>query len=448
MSPRRLFWLAPIVFVGCTKYVFEERVPESIKEVNRVVGAVEPQPADILFVVDNSGSMADEQENLARNFGSFIEAIAGLDDYRLAIVTTDLRLGNDEQAGLRTFTYKTTEPYTWLVAQSTAMCSGTGIPHACFRGPDPSLRVITSGMPRDQQIRAFQDNVRVGSCGSGDEQGLEAMKRALEATGTGECNEGFLRQDANLVVVIVSDEEDEDFTGASPSPIESYVTFLQTIKPASKLRVGAIVGSDQNGNAARCNATGATCGSQCDRRPPQGSGAACGGGSQCATGERCANGRCENEDLQFFDDNCWWCSYFNAPDCCSAEAGGRYVQFARAMEAVITTADNSIEVSNCRAAPGERAACLIDSICQEQFDETLKRIARDLIPRGSYSLTPPANYPAGVSVTVKGQVLVNCAVNAQDCDFTVSEDGTTLVITSEKGPGPDDSVEIYYTTSE
>jgi hypothetical protein len=46
---------------------------------------------DILFVVDNSGSMAQEQANLATNFPQFISVIeaSGL-DYRVAITTTGM----------------------------------------------------------------------------------------------------------------------------------------------------------------------------------------------------------------------------------------------------------------------------------------------------------------------------------------------------------------------
>src|SRR5688500_10837964 len=46
---------------------------------------------DVLWVIDNSGSMAEEQENLARNFQSFIELFTrGAVDYRIAVTTTDV----------------------------------------------------------------------------------------------------------------------------------------------------------------------------------------------------------------------------------------------------------------------------------------------------------------------------------------------------------------------
>ena len=63
--------------------------------------AVKPTLADILFVVDNSGSMADEQENLALNFDAFIREHRRQRRLPDRVVTTD----QDEapkKAGVRT----------------------------------------------------------------------------------------------------------------------------------------------------------------------------------------------------------------------------------------------------------------------------------------------------------------------------------------------------------
>ena len=47
--------------------------------------------ADILFVVDNSGSMEDNQTNLANNFTSFIQAATDWNaDYQIGVTTTDV----------------------------------------------------------------------------------------------------------------------------------------------------------------------------------------------------------------------------------------------------------------------------------------------------------------------------------------------------------------------
>jgi hypothetical protein len=97
---------------------------------------------------------------------------------------------------------------------------------------------------------------------------------------------------------------------------------------------------------------------------------------------------------------CDWCTFFNAPDCCTAIANanpesdrtdmqgniivpelGRYLAWARAMEAKIVAADPSIPMTSCTPSTG-RAACVIDTICQDDYSATLARIARALIIGG------------------------------------------------------------------
>ena len=50
------------------------------------------QKVDVLFVVDNSGSMSEEQRNLASNFADFINgATQFANDYQLGVITTDMQ---------------------------------------------------------------------------------------------------------------------------------------------------------------------------------------------------------------------------------------------------------------------------------------------------------------------------------------------------------------------
>ncbi|MBX5481103.1 MAG: VWA domain-containing protein [Myxococcaceae bacterium] len=152
---------------------------------------------DVLWVVDNSGSMADEQENLAKNFGAFINLFTrGSIDYRIAVTTTD------------TFKDK-----------------------GQFRGNPKILTPQTGNVEA-----AFASNIKVGINGSPNERGLEAALMALErqqqinqpkleaielcktkcgsdAACIQDCPEktpiDFLRPDAYLYLIFVSDEEDK-----------------------------------------------------------------------------------------------------------------------------------------------------------------------------------------------------------------------------------------------
>jgi hypothetical protein len=441
---RRLVLTSLFLVAGCQDYLFNQVCPEAIRESSIERAALTPTPADILFVVDNSGSMADEQMNLGANFDRFINQIAGNGDYHIGVVSTDQLSMGGEREGLQNFVFSDQYPNV-LTNFSNSACTEIPIAHGCFRGPDPSRRIIDSNtMDSATQISVFNQNVNIGSCGTGTEQGLKSMISALnQANG---CNTGFLRRDANLVVVLVSDEQDADDT-----PIQQYVEQLKAIKEgAAKIRVAAIVGY-WDSRASDCSiGQGNNCGSVCSNPPPQGSHTPCARTADCSGSEVCLNTQCENPDLQYFD-SCRSCSFYNAPDCCSAVAGGRYVDFALAMEAEVVRADSSVIANDCKG--GERPACRIDTICQANFGDTLAAIARDLLPVGTYNLVPPASNPAGVTVVVKGgrfpdgKNLLNCEAPGADpneCDFEISEDGSVLNVKGEDAPQEGETISINF----
>jgi hypothetical protein len=55
--------------------------------------------------------------------------------------------------------------------------------------------------------------------------GLEAARRAFEQIDPGEVNAGFLREEAELSVIFVSDEQD-----TSPDPVNTYINDLYAVK--------------------------------------------------------------------------------------------------------------------------------------------------------------------------------------------------------------------------
>jgi hypothetical protein len=215
---------------------------------SRTVDRFEQTPGrevDVLFVVDNSGSMGEEQSNLSRNFSSFItEAVTWDIDFQLGIVTTQTEdtIPNPGGGG-------DAEPGELLGA----------------------TRIITPRTPSFQSV--FQSQVRVGdsdTTASSTERGLEAARLALsdpnitdlgipcstdaDCTAPYQCvqaadfgpracgghNRTFLREDASLEIVFVSDEED-----SSRAELSFYVDFFKSIKGyrnTSLFHASAIVG--------------------------------------------------------------------------------------------------------------------------------------------------------------------------------------------------------------
>lgn len=147
-----------------------------------------PEAVDILMVVDNSCSMEPYQANLGQHFDRFVQYFIGANvDYQIGVVTTDIQ--NPSQSGR-------------------------------IQG-----QIITSETPNPASV--FNTIVNVGVTGSPYELGLEAARMALSSPVIDNQNAGFLRQDASLSLIFVSDEED-----ASPDVVNDYINDFLELKGA------------------------------------------------------------------------------------------------------------------------------------------------------------------------------------------------------------------------
>jgi hypothetical protein len=162
---------------------------------------------DFLFVVDNSASMIDEQDNLARSFGDFmqvVESTLGAQDYHIMVVDTDDR-GIGGLGGS-------------LVSPSS--CNGVfgAGRRQTSSGQDCGIAGSASFMTRAQTDLegTFSCAAQVGTFGDVLEQPMTALLSAVGSSlnAPGGCNEGFSRDDAILVVTFVTDEDDTRSPGA------------------------------------------------------------------------------------------------------------------------------------------------------------------------------------------------------------------------------------------
>jgi hypothetical protein len=160
--------------------------------------------ADILLVVDNSCSMTDKQNALATNFASFIQyATQANVDFHIGLVDTDFSCGPDIGR---------------LHGQGVGMGSGGNT-------TDIGPKVIT---PQTANLTTvFANRVAVGTGACGNEGAVEPATKALTAPLVTTDNAGFLRNDAVLAIVVVSDAGDQ-----SPQPATFYENQLRNIKGA------------------------------------------------------------------------------------------------------------------------------------------------------------------------------------------------------------------------
>ncbi len=198
---------------------------------------------DILFVIDDSASMGEEQALLAANFGAFIGVLEAPDvkaNYRIGLTTTDM--GNPrclptskttpsngglilsscrDRADQGDFVNDTLDPPVDATFACTDVCSKTDA-ELTIRPtttdydedakPRPWLENIegVANIPDDvTTLEAFQCFGPQGVSGCGQESPLESMYQALtRADVNGDSNYGFLREKAILSVVFLTDELD------------------------------------------------------------------------------------------------------------------------------------------------------------------------------------------------------------------------------------------------
>lgn len=424
--------LMAVTTLTCQDYPFERQCAEQINEVKTSAIVSQSIPVDILFVVDNSASMADEQENLVRNFASFIDVLSQSElNYRVGVVTTDV---GDDQVDLNKFdrdgdlvrTVDETNNYRPVSFVDDNSCQPIGNTQVgCLRSPRPTSRWIDNESDSADEVQnVFAQAARVGTCGSGRERGTTAIIAALERTTPGDCNDGFLRDEANLVVIVLSDEDAYIEDGpAYPASAEQFVSRLGQLKDISRVRL-AIIGAFIDGLPASCRVgedsqPTQSCGSLCLEPPLEGSEAFWGAANISGVG-------------------CDSCSSFDVADCCAADVGAQvYYDFALAIEAAVKESDPDIDISECR---GEgRPACLVDSICQAEFAQTLNQIARDLVVSTGIQISPPAEYPEGVRARlVEGEQIRELEFGV---DFTVNSSGTLFTLITQ--PDTNEELEIF-----
>ncbi len=164
---------------------------------------------DVLFVVDNTASMVEEQPRFINALPAFVgTALDKKVDLHVAVTTTG------------------------ITPESNA-CPGGAMGGEAGRifPVDGSRQRILTNQTQDLTTK-LQGNAQVGQCAS-VEQGFEAVRRALSdplvanaddprTPQPNDGNAGFLRDEAALVVVFVGDEDDH-----SPDSVETYVRFFQ-----------------------------------------------------------------------------------------------------------------------------------------------------------------------------------------------------------------------------
>ncbi len=205
----------------------------------------EAQSKDILFVVDVSGSMSDEQARMGEMFPNFINILAGV-DYRIAITTTDVR---------DTFDLRDNTNRPDIVNGHGDFQDGELVPFNdgsyFLDGSLPLLteqRFFEDTIKWEQTLTCERNNYVEAHCPSGDERGILAAAMTFEKNPA-----NFIRPIGHMALVILSDEDEGaggDVLNSIAEPHreqpDRFIDYFKTIYPYKSLSVHSIIIQPKN----------------------------------------------------------------------------------------------------------------------------------------------------------------------------------------------------------
>ncbi|MEQ1503511.1 MAG: hypothetical protein ABMB14_14840 [Myxococcota bacterium] len=201
--------MAPLGTLACQEYQINQPPPvfgdpnpvtlENPSNTDKIVQVTTPS-VDILWIVDNSSSMEDDQDQLATNFPTFMDYFLGSGlDYHIGVVSTDMDAARE---------------------------SGKLV-----TAPDGEKYITVDTV--DPEV-AFSTMARLGARGSGNERGRDAAFTALELLKDTD-NAGFLRDDVTSGVhaIIISDENDHSKNKVITK--DEFIAYMNDLRPSDEL---------------------------------------------------------------------------------------------------------------------------------------------------------------------------------------------------------------------
>ncbi|NOZ02873.1 MAG: VWA domain-containing protein [Deltaproteobacteria bacterium] len=218
---------------------------------------VSGQEVDILLVIDDSGSMCGEQDKLVAAYKDFISHAAVWDnDYHIGIISSNVV--DDRVVGMLNYGPEVGKSPRYITPESGADKFEDLADLGCDGGPHcgglngPCTDEQESGLQAAQVALSAPLTTETGVACSSDADchnnpsvcpDPAACKSVYCLDGTcGGWNKGFLREDAQLEIIELSDEEDQ-----SSADVYFYIDFLKSIKGfynVNMMHVNSIVGAN------------------------------------------------------------------------------------------------------------------------------------------------------------------------------------------------------------
>ncbi len=526
LQPRLLAALVVPWFLslGCQDYSFDFRANERIEaqRLNQLVATL--TPVDILFVIDNSPTMREETDELKNNVEAFVTKLAnGGVDFHLGIVTPDVECnlpgrkcdGSAGSSSTSCCALKSGVPVCEDKDNNgdgtfeTSDCEGGRLQGTSANG----RRVFTppAAADRQQWVTEFVQAIDFALHslkGSAFESGLQAAALAVacatpdnpectdEATGNAkaarELNAGFIRPEADLVLIFLTDEDDCSATSRSVylrpdnpanaanqanhfcSPNECYAYYNE--------------GSDLNGDGLDDWSDPTVSPTPADRR------FRCGGSARVVNPPTLAGVDALLDKIVAYKGELRRVRAagiisavqrsaniaYEGAGCFIADGGPSAVcgclagadPFACEVTAANGQADIAIpnrgglpQDNGCTTAPGNRYVAflndlgsrrqaqslardvLVDSICRTRYDATLDAIVNNVIIPRCFTLPAVPSSPDFLSVTLNGNPLKNVPVGSNSQGWSLVEGSRQICLEGGLRKQVGDRFEILQVTA-
>jgi hypothetical protein len=209
---------------ACTSRSLEAPTSQPVRAVNQTFQETLNRDLDIVFMIDDSLSMAPLLTKLATNFPSFIQVLqglpGGLPNIHLAVVSSDLGAGgwaDIQQCPVGGDGGQFHDQVGAGTASSGMPCTATGL------NPGEHFISNVNGVANYDTTmgisKVFACIANLGQGGCGFEHQLQSVVRALGADPAFPLptnNVGFLRPNAYLAIILVTNEDDDSAPPVSP----------------------------------------------------------------------------------------------------------------------------------------------------------------------------------------------------------------------------------------
>jgi hypothetical protein len=192
---------------ACTSRTLESAPIAPAASVSNVQTYHQNNKLDLLFMIDNSNSMKTMQQKLQEQLPTFMTVLEqspnGLPDIHIAVVSSDMGAPGDTSIPMCT----TSGGQGRFQYKAEGSCTGTTLADGATFLSDSNGVANFTGQISD----VFQCIALLGDRGCGLENQLGSIDRALGADGQGPPpaeNAGFLRDDALLAIVLLTNEDD------------------------------------------------------------------------------------------------------------------------------------------------------------------------------------------------------------------------------------------------